>query len=323
MGTPIHSLAPASDNVAVASPHIAVLLATKNGANHLEEQLDSYVAQTFENWSLHVSDDGSSDDTIDIVKRFASANGRVQTLCDGPRLGHAQNFLSLARNSSIAADYFAFSDQDDIWSPNKLERAVSSLTGISSTIPALYCSRTEIIDEHKKPLGLSPLFHKRPSFQNALVQNIAAGNTMVFNRAAKRLLESKAVGDVVTHDWWAYQIVSGVGGVVQYDPLPSVKYRQHGGNVLGANRGIRAKLLRVSKLFEGEWKGWNDRNMSALKEFSGSLSESNRVTLEHFIASRSTDFLPMRLYRLKQSGVYRQTILGNCGLIAASVMRTL
>jgi hypothetical protein len=200
---------------------------------------------------------------------------------------------------------------------------LTSLSGISSALPALYCSRTEIIYEHKKPLGLSPLFHKHPSFQNALVQNIGGGNTMVFNGAAKRLFESKAVGDVVTHDWWAYQIVTGVGGVVQYDPLPSVKYRQHGGNVLGANRGMRAKLRRVFKLFEGEWKGWNDRNMSALEEFSGSLSESNRVTLEHFIASRNTEFLPMRLYRLRQSGVYRQTLLGNCGLVAASIMRTL
>ena len=323
MGTPIQHLTPARDNAAAASPHIAVLLATKKGANHLEEQLRSYIAQTFENWSLHVSDDGSSDDTIDIIKRFAAANGRLQTLREGPHLGHAQNFLSLAQNNSIAADYFAFSDQDDIWYPDKLERAVSSLTGISSTLPALYCSRTEIVDEHKNTLGLSPLFQKRPSFQNALVQNIGGGNTMVFNRAAKRLFETRTAGDIVTHDWWAYQIITAVGGVVQYDPLPSLKYRQHGGNVLGANRGIQAKLGRVFKVFEGQWKEWNDRNVSALMEFSDSLTESNRLTLEHLIASRNADFLPMRLYRLKQSGVYRQTLLGNCGLVAASVMRTL
>jgi glycosyltransferase involved in cell wall biosynthesis len=323
MGSTVQRPTLAQDNRTAASPHVAILLATKNGANHLEEQLSSYLAQTLGNWSLHVSDDGSSDDTLEIINRFAATHGRVQTICQGPRRGHAQNFLSLAQNSSIRADYFAFSDQDDIWHPDKLERALRSLSGIPSTTAALYCSRTEIIAEDKTPLGLSPLFHKRPSFQNALVQNIGGGNTMVFNPAAKGLFESKAVDNVVTHDWWAYQIVTGVGGIVRYDPLPSVKYRQHGTNVLGANRGARAKLRRVSKLFEGEWQEWNDKNMSALKQFSASLSDSNRVTLEHFIASRSTDFLPMRLYRLKQSGVYRQTILGNCGLIAASIMRTL
>jgi glycosyltransferase involved in cell wall biosynthesis len=106
----------------MSGPHVALLLATKNGARYLDEQLCSYIAQTFENWSLHVSDDGSSDDTIDVIKRFATTSGRVRTLCEGPHLGHAQNFLSLARNSSIVADYFAFSDQDDIWYPDKLER---------------------------------------------------------------------------------------------------------------------------------------------------------------------------------------------------------
>jgi glycosyltransferase involved in cell wall biosynthesis len=320
MGTPIQSLAEASDNVAVASPHIAVLLATKNGANHLEEQLRSYVAQTFENWSLHVSDDGSSDDTIDVIKRFASASGRVRTLCEGPHLGHAQNFLSLAQNSSIVADYFAFSDQDDIWYPDKLQRALRSLAGISSTTPALYCSRTEIIDEHKKPLGLSPLFHKRPSFQNALVQNIGGGNTMVFNRTARSMLAAAPPDiELIAHDWWTYQMVTGVGGITRYDPWPSVKYRQHEHNLVGSNVGMRQRTLRLRAFAKGRVVTWNDTNIEALNKMRHLLTPSSVATLDQFAQARKTQ-LPKRLYLLWKAGAYRQSVLDNIGIVLGSLL---
>src|SRR5437764_1479210 len=101
MGSTVERLTSAQDHGAEPAGRVAILLATKNGANHLEEQLSSYLAQTLENWCLHVSDDGSSDETIEIIKRFAATHGRVQTIHEGPHRGHAQNFLSLAQNSSI------------------------------------------------------------------------------------------------------------------------------------------------------------------------------------------------------------------------------
>jgi glycosyltransferase involved in cell wall biosynthesis len=300
---------------------VAILLATKNGARYLKDQLFSYVDQTVDQWSLHVSDDGSTDGTIDTIKEFAASHDRVKSIRQGPQRGYTQNFLSLAKDSSIIADYFAFSDQDDFWYPDKIERALSFLTEIPQSVPALYFSRTEIVDKDLNHLGFSPLFKRRPAFQNALVQNIGGGNTMVFNSAAKQLLELGTGGDVASHDWWTYQIVTATGGIAIYDPRPSLKYRQHGANILGTNQGMQARIDRFFMLFESQFKRWNEINIAALKRFPRDLEISNRRTLDRFGDSRDAKFLATRLIRLYQSGVYRQTLLSNLGLIVACVFR--
>jgi glycosyltransferase involved in cell wall biosynthesis len=299
---------------------VAILLATKNGALYLKDQLFSYVDQTIDQWSLHVSDDGSTDGTIDTIKEFATSHDRVRSIRQGPQQGYTQNFLSLARDGSIVADYFAFSDQDDVWYPDKIERALGFLAEIPQSVPALYFSRTEIVDKDLNHLGLSPLFKRRPAFQNALVQNIGGGNTMVFNSAAKRLLEL-GTGDVASHDWWTYQIVTAIGGIAIYDPRPSLKYRQHGANILGTNQGMQARINRFFMLFDSQFKRWNEINIAALKRFPRDLETGNRRTLDRFGDSRDARFPTTRLIRLYQSGVYRQTLLSNLGLIVACVLR--
>ena len=100
------------------------------------------------------------------------------------------------------------------------------------------------IDE--RSYGLSPLFTRPPAFQNALVQSLGGGNTMVFNRAAKKILQEAAAIDVVLHDWWVYQLVSAAGGMVHYDPRPMLKYRQHSDNLIGSNLGWRSALRSPS-----------------------------------------------------------------------------
>ncbi len=112
------------------------------------------------------------------------------TTLEGPKQGHWKNFLSLLHNQPADADaeLFAFSDQDDIWYPEKLRRAADWFSIQPKDVPALYFTRTELMGEDGAHLGYSPLFKRKPSFQNALVQNIGGGNTMVFNRAARLLL---------------------------------------------------------------------------------------------------------------------------------------
>ena len=193
-------------------PRVAILMGARNGERYLPEQLQSFVDQTHTNWSLHVSDDGSSDATCDIVRRFCAGLQNPITLRSGPQRGFARNFMSLACALDIMGDYFAFSDQDDIWYKNKLERALDWLTTIPDELPAVYCSRTEIVDVAGRHLGFSPLFTKSPSFKNAIVQSVGGGNTMVFNAAARSLLAAIGEIDIVSHDWWVYQIVSAAGG---------------------------------------------------------------------------------------------------------------
>ncbi len=137
------------------------------------------------------SDDGSTDATAAILSDFLDRFGSLQVkICNGPKRGFVANFLSLACDRSIAADYYAFSDQDDVWEPQKLSRAVTWLETIAPNVPAMFCSRTRLIDEDGQECGFSPLFRRKPAFRNALVQSIAGGNTIVFNDAARQLLMS-------------------------------------------------------------------------------------------------------------------------------------
>ncbi len=178
----------------------------------MAEQLDSILAQDHKNIHVWASDDASSDKTKSILENYQSLWGKDRFfIYTGPRKGFAANFLSLICRKDIHADFFAYSDQDDIWKSDKLSRAVEWLEGVSKEVPALYCSRTQIVDEFGGDLAVSPSFNRPSSFANALVQNIASGNTMVMNKAAFDLLRGIGEVKVASHDWWSYIVVSGLG----------------------------------------------------------------------------------------------------------------
>ena len=188
----------------------------------------------------------------------------------------------------LNADYYAMSDQDDIWHADKLQRAVDWLRQIPQDIPALYCTRTELIDEAGHTLGYSPLFRRPPGFANALVQNVAGGNTMVINNAARALLlEAGADLNVIAHDWWVYIVVSACGGRVHYDSQPSLRYRQHGANLIGANAGLAARLQRIRMLFRGHLKAWTDQHVIALAPLLPKLTPANRRIYDRFVSALS------------------------------------
>jgi glycosyltransferase involved in cell wall biosynthesis len=183
-------------NIALApnshAPLVAILLCTYNWAKYLAEQLDSLETQTHQNWLIIASDDGSTDQTLEILQQYQAKwpSGKL-AIRSGPQKGFCQNFLSLACDPEIKADYYAFCDQDDVWLPEKLSIALVNIVfNQQLNIPYLYCGRTYYVTDNLKPYGISPLFVFPPSFRNALVQGIAGGNTMVFNPALKRLIEN-------------------------------------------------------------------------------------------------------------------------------------
>ena len=314
-------LSPSLNSGDTRGPLVAILMGARNGERYLPEQLQSFIDQTYTNWSLHVSDDGSSDGTCEIVRRFSDDLQNSVTLRSGPQRGFSRNFMSLVCAPDITGRYFAFSDQDDIWSKDKLERALNWLKTIPEGLPAVYCSRTETVDAAGRHLGFSPLFTKSPRFKNAIVQNVAGGNTMVFNASARSLLAAVGDVDVVAHDWWAYQIVSAAGGSVRYDPQPSIKYRQHANNLVGSNNSMRARLARVRMLFADRFVKWNDLNLRALLMLRSRLDPINLDVLDQFILARKSPNPIVRLWHLHKSGVYRQTLLGNLGLVVATILR--
>ena len=229
----------------ISDAQVVIFMCTKNGAAFLRQQLDSIADQTHTNWVLYVSDDGSTDETTEILREFEKKHHQATFIRTGPREGACANFLSLANDPTIVADYFAFSDQDDIWHENKLRRALTWLVTVPSDAPGLYCGRTKLMSIAAGLYGFSPLFTRPPTFRNALVQNIAAGNTVVFNRAAKKLLEVAAMRGVVQHDWWVYQLVAAANGMIHYDPQPTVIYRQHQYNFMGSNWAPKYRNLEA------------------------------------------------------------------------------
>jgi glycosyltransferase involved in cell wall biosynthesis len=300
---------------------VAILLATHNGAPHLANQLESIATQRHDDWTLHVSDDGSTDATAEIVADFAHRHDGARVhLGDGPCRGFVANYLSLACRADLEGDYFAFCDQDDVWEPNHLSRAVDWLADVDAGVPALHCSRTRLIDAQGRLLGLSAPCPRPPSFANALVQSLAGANTMVFNRAALELLR-RAGPDVAaaSHDWWLYLLVTGAEGRVRYDPEPTVCYRQHGGNAQGSNRGFVARVRRCAELLGGRMRSWNAAHGAALDALGPVLAPEHRARLARYRALQGL-YGPAAVRALRAAGVYRQKGIDDVALMLAAAL---
>lgn len=294
---------------------MAVLLATKDGAAFIDEQLRSLADQTHDAMDVWVSDDGSTDDTLEILSVWRNrwAKGTFN-ISEGPRLGFAENFRALLSNPSIEADCVAFCDQDDLWESRKLETALAWMSSQDQSMPLLFCSRTLTISQTGEPIGMSPLFKRAPSFRNALVQSLAGGNTMVLNQSAwKRLALASRRASFVSHDWWAYQMVTGAGGVVHYHRDPLVRYRQHASNLVGANTSWTARFARLRMLAGGRFSAWNDVNLAALEKNRDLLVPEAVRVLDLFARARGGNLIAA-MASLHRSGVYRQTRRGTLAL---------
>ena len=258
--------------------NVAILLSTYNGARYLPAQLASLAVQSHKAWRLYVRDDGSSDGTLELIRRFADAHpGRVEAEA-GSNLGAVASFLALLGRTDIDADAFAFCDQDDVWYPDKIERAVAWLQTAGDQA-ALLCTRVRLVDAELRPKGFSPLIRSW-GFEHALFENIAMGCTTVLNRRAQMLLAGRLppAKDITVHDWWCYLAIAAVGRV-HFDPQPSLDYRLHQGNVIGLTTGRAAEILRQLRLFARNPRTFFQTHRqiaSLLARFGDLLSEPQR-----------------------------------------------
>jgi glycosyltransferase involved in cell wall biosynthesis len=288
---------------------IAILLCSYNGERFILEQLKSIQEQSYTDWSLYVSDDGSTDNTLGLIESWVIENSfqdRVHFFV-GPKLGFANNFLSLAANRKIEADLFFWADQDDIWHFDKLERTIEVFRHQDAANPILYCGRTILVDSKNVKYGLSPLQNKYPpSFGNALVQSLGGGNTMAFNVKARELIALAFGSEVPSHDWWAYLIVSGSGGTVIYDPEPRLRYRQHATNMIGSNKSLKAKFQRVYILFNGSYRVKIDKNLNLILLNKSLLSKDNLQILNEFLKARESNNIFNKIFTFKRLRIRRQ-----------------
>lgn len=298
-------------------PRITIGLATYQGARHLQAQLDSLVAQQGVEWRLISSDDGSTDGTLTILRRFAGIHPDTRII-QGPNRGATQNFLHLI-GQVPEGDWLALCDQDDVWKPDRLARGVAMIG--TDPAPAATSSRTTICDENLHPVRPAPLYRRPPAFRNALVQACLPGNTFLANPAALALLQrgapAAAAANVISHDWWIYQLLTGSGARVIRDPAQTVLYRQHGGNVMGRNDTLRAKAARAALLSGGDFGRWLHENTTALSVAQDLLTPQNSDILDRF-RTAITEPGPLAAARLAALGVYRQTRAQSAALFAAA-----
>lgn len=238
---------------------VAVLLSTYNGEKYLKQQIDSILAQTEQNLFIVARDDGSTDRTLEILESYA-AGGRLRWY-NGENLGPEKSFLDLLKNSDEAV-FYAFCDQDDYWHPDKIEAALHMLEAQPQEQPLLYFGKKRLVDGELRPLRQEDVYVRTVSYGCSLINGVAFGCTMVFNHAVRKLFQDFTPHAKYMHDVLLYRAVAALGRVL-YDPVPHMDYRQHGGNVVGANRsGLRKWTHRFQNLF----KRGEDHSRSACAE---------------------------------------------------------
>lgn len=236
---------------------ITVLMSTYNGERYLRAQIDSILSQKGVRVKLAVRDDGSSDGTKGILADYA-ARGLV-TVYSGENMGPALSFMQLIGEVKAETAFYAFADQDDIWLPGKLKRAVMAI-GRRRDRPVLYASNQMVTDGEGREIGLR--HEKRPptDLLNIIDKNHLAGCTFVFTRSLMELLQARQpVPRLIRermHDTWAIAVAAAVGGVL-YDERAWMKYRLHGENVVGlSEKPLRQRLgekLRAAALREEDY----------------------------------------------------------------------
>jgi|GEM_PF-2625071 len=228
----------------------AVLLATYNGAAYLEEFLHSLEAQSFQDFVIHVHDDGSTDESRFILERYASQNpGKLLFYKDAPQgLGARDSFFWLLQN--VVSDTYFFADQDDVWLPEKM----ASLMGLMETASdvsvhpvAVFCD-AKVVDEELREL--QPSFLQQNGFKEEqlrlsglLIDNVAPGCTMAINHTLRELMiRIPDTSGIEMHDGAAMALASAFGEV-HYTREALVLYRQHGNNEMGASRDTVSRKL--------------------------------------------------------------------------------
>lgn len=225
---------------------VAIMMATYNGAEYIDEQIKSILAQTYREWILFVRDDGSSDKTADILKKYSEAYPDKIALLDDRQItgGSARaNFAGIHSyvKENFDFDCYMFSDQDDVWLPDKIGQCVDKLSESSGTGsgPVLVHTDLKVVNERCEVMGESFFAYRslNPKVQDVahlMAQNNVTGCTMLWNRELNDMLNLQDDA-IAMHDWWI-TLVAACFGSIRYIDKPTILYRQHHGNVVGATK---------------------------------------------------------------------------------------
>ncbi len=292
---------------------VQVLLSAYNGEKYLAQQIDSILAQEKVEVSLLVRDDGSWDATPKLLKDYAC---RYENVCVyyGEHVGTQKSYFDLLSYADTKQDYYAFSDQDDVWCVGKLWRAVKLLEqeDCGPRRARLYASGVFCASEDlsvKKQLRCR--IRKQPSFGNALVENLCMGCTEVFNVRLLELVKAHPPSCGIFHDWWVYMTAAYFGTVV-FDCHAFILYRQHGQNQVGVQdnqiekwknrmtrfRELRGLVSRQAEDFANVYKDMHRKRpeLELAIAYRGQIMKRLRIVFGHTVYRQGC--LDQFIYRL-------------------------
>lgn len=228
--------------------HIVVVLSAYNGAEHIKEQLESILAQSLAPARIIVRDDGSTDNTLDVLAHYEAA-GQIE-LVRGGNLGVVGSFFELLALAVAdeQASFISLADQDDVWHKDKLARAYESLAVKDNTHPQLYCSEYIFCDAEMHPTAKSELNRTGVDFNKTLYENMISGNTTLINRALACAVVEAGREGVYTHDWWLALVALALGELT-FDSEATLDYRRTGSNASPTGSGGLTLLRYRLKTF--------------------------------------------------------------------------
>lgn len=274
---------------------ISICMSTYNGEEYLSEQIDSIIGQTYTNWQLYVHDDGSSDNTREILNDYQKQDDRIHFSKTNDHQGIIKAFIELVQN--VESEYYMFCDQDDVWLNNKIEMMINYSNNYDSNKPLLLHTKFKKINSDGQVIDEGDDFENlRSDFKFFAIANNVTGCTTLFNFALRnKLNENYKILDynnLFMHDWWIALIGSAFGEVVYLDEKP-VLYRQHDENVLGAQKKFSLKKIWNKLTLKTKLELFKIcTQTNEFKKIYGHYLSQSQLELVDMIASLLNDWKP-------------------------------
>ncbi|MBM7267473.1 glycosyltransferase family 2 protein [Streptococcus sp. 2018037] len=294
---------------------VNILMSTYNGQQFLSEQIRSIQEQSYTDWTLFIRDDGSSDNTKEILKDFERQDSRVH-LIDSDKsdnLGVIKSFHKLVNHDR--ADYYFFSDQDDVWLPNKLELSLNEAQNYPANLPLMVYMDLKVVNQDleimTESMVKSQSHHANTELVQELTENTVTGGVAMINHTLAEMWQE--TDDILMHDWYLALLASAFGNLVFIDQ-PGELYRQHSDNVLGARTLSKRfkKWIRPHILFAVYWDLIKNSQKQARHLLQMPLSQSNRELIEAFVTIMDKPMLErfriLRKYGLRKNKTFHTLV---------------